>query len=534
MTEPASDNPEHLLQLTGLTKRYGTTTVVDDCNVDFRAGEIHAMLGANGAGKSTMVRMIAGLIPPSSGSMTLSGKEYSPSNKRDAESTGIEIVQQELNLIPTLSIAENLLLTRLPNTAGIIRGKRLHEKARMALDRFGLTELATHTKVRSLGVGQQQMVEIAAALDRKCRLLILDEPTAALSAAESETLFTWLSRLRKDGVGIVYISHRLDEVARLADRISVLRDGKHVGTLDAKDCSTDRMVQLMSGESTAGNPTRKREFESSPSLIPGSRVGLPSDATSLNRELEVTLRVKNLSGGPVKDVSFEVHRGEKLGIAGLVGSGRTELLRLVFGADIATSGGVFLRGEDNLQRFRHPSQAVTAGLAMVTEDRKDNGLLLAQSIRFNATIASMWRRFASLGIVRGTAEESAAIEQCESLEVRCQNTQQQVGTLSGGNQQKIAIAKWLVHDADVFLFDEPTRGIDVAARRRIYRLLQSLAEQGKGIVMVSSDLEELLEVCDRIAVMSDGRLVETFTRDDWSHERIMQAAFAGYRDRRTA
>ena len=529
MSEPANDNPEysnseHLLQLTGLTKRYGTTTVVDDCNVDFRAGAIHALLGANGAGKSTMVRMIAGLVPPSTGSMTLDGRTYSPSNKRGAEAAGIEIVQQELNLIPTLSIAENLLLTRLPTTAGIIRSKPLHEKARAALDRFGLTELATHTKVRSLGVGQQQMVEIAAALDRKCRLLILDEPTAALSAAESETLFAWLGRLRDDGVGIVYISHRLDEVARLADRISVLRDGKHVGTFDAKDCSTDRMVQLMSGESTAGNPARKRD----------SPVGLPSDATSLNRELEVTLRVKNLSGGPVNDVSFEVHRGEKLGIAGLVGSGRTELLRLIFGADIATSGGVLLRGEDNLQRFRHPSQAVTAGLAMVTEDRKDNGLLLAQSIRFNTTIASMWRRFASLGIVRGTAEETAAIEQCESLEVRCQNTQQQVGTLSGGNQQKVAIAKWLVRDADVFLFDEPTRGIDVAARRRVYQLLHSLAEQGKGIVMVSSDLEELLEVCDRIAVMSNGRLVETFTRDDWSHERIMQAAFAGYRDRRTA
>ena len=503
-TEPAD-----LLTLHGLTKRYGPVTVVDGCSLSFRGGEVHALLGANGAGKSTLVRMISGLVEPSAGTMTLGGTPYQPAGKRAAETAGVEIVQQELNLIPTLSVAENLRLARLPARGGIIRRGELRKAARVALDRFRLTDIDPDTKVGTLGVGRRQMVEIAAALDRECRLLILDEPTAALSAAESEALFDWLGRLRDRGVGLVYISHRLDEVARLADRVSVLRDGRHVGTYPAAECPTDRMVELMSGESSA-----QGEY-----------------AGSLARE-ETVLRVANLSGGPVRDVSFEVKAGERLGIAGLVGSGRTELLRLVFGADIAVSGAVHLRGSVDPRRFRHPREAVAAGLAMVTEDRKQNGLLLPHSIGVNASLASLGRLFSRGGVLRKRAEAEAAERQVASLDVRCRGIGQPVGTLSGGNQQKVAVAKWLVRTADVFLFDEPTRGIDVAARRRIYRLLDSLAAEGKGIVVVSSDLDELLEVCDRIAVMSAGRLVETFTRDDWSADRMMKAAFSGYRGRR--
>lgn len=527
MTDDADiSSNDPILQLSGITKRYGTATVVDDCSLDFRAGEIHALLGANGAGKSTLVRMIAGLIVPSDGSMSLhdydcNPTQYVPANKRDAEESGIEIVQQELNLIPTLSIAENLLLTRLPSFAGIIRTRELHERAEKALRRLGMLDFSPETKVGSLGVGQQQMVEIAAALDRQCRLLVLDEPTAALSAAESETLFDWLERLRSEGVSIVYISHRLDEVKRLSNRISVLRDGKHVGTFASKDCSVDRMVELMSGESHGSSP--------GPDAI-ARRIS----SNTASAESEIALQVEELTGGPVTNVSFRVRGGEKLGVAGLVGSGRTELLRLIFGADIAASGGVALKGDQQLRRFQHPSQASQAGLAMVTEDRKHNGLLLSQSIRINASLASMWQRFAAFGVSLTRAEMTCSQQQCDSLEIRCQNIEQLVATLSGGNQQKVAIAKWLIRDADVFLFDEPTRGIDIAARRRIYELLDQLADDGKGIVMVSSDLEELLETCDRIAVMSNGRMVETFTRGDWSHDRIMQAAFSGYLDRRTA
>lgn len=504
---------ENLLEVTGLTKRYGLITVLDGCKLQIRAGEIHALIGANGAGKSTMVRMIAGLVSPTSGEMQLVGKAYEPGTKRHSESSGVQIVQQELNLISTLSVAENLFLTRLQSTCGVIHKAELHRQSRLLLDRFGLSDISTDTPAGSLGVGHQQMVEIAAALDQDCRLLILDEPTAALSAGETESLFEWLNRLREAGVGIIYISHRLDEVAQISNRVSVLRDGRSVGTFETSRLTTDDMVGLMSGE----QPSQAQS----------------SEYQSRSRE-QVALRVENLTREGIRDVSFEVNRGERLGIAGLVGSGRTELLRMIFGADRAETGQLFLGDRPERRPFRHPSEAVAAGIAMVTEDRKENGLLLSLSIRSNTTLASMFKRFSFGGLVRLRAEERVTQKMCESLETRCNNPDQLVETLSGGNQQKVAIAKWLVRDADVFLFDEPTRGIDVAARRRIYRLLDALSDDGKGLVIVSSDLDELLEICDRIAVMSNGRIVETFTRTNWSHERIMQAAFSGYLDRRSA
>ena len=505
--------PDLLLNVTGLTKRF-SVTVLDGCPLQIRAGEIHALLGANGAGKSTLCRIIAGLLPPTSGSMTLAGAPYAPANKRAAEAAGVQIVQQELNLIPTLSVAENLFLTRLPSRWGYIRQQELRQRARQTLDRLGLKEIDADRLVGSLGVGHQQMIEIAAALDRDCKLLILDEPTAALSAAEAETLFDWLQRLRQQGTGIIYISHRLDEVAQLADRLTVLRDGKYVGTYSAVDLTTDEMVDLMSGDASA------KQASESPAL--------PARCPQGDSEKQLALRVENLSCGIVRDVSFTVHQGERLGIFGLVGSGRTELLRAIFGADCAESGQVFLGDEPMPHRFRHPSEAVRRGLAMVTEDRKQNGVLLTQSIRVNTTLSSLWKLFAWAGIVRQKAETHAVAAMCESLDVRCTGMEQAVASLSGGNQQKVAVAKWLTRGADVFLFDEPTRGIDVAARRRIYTLLESLAAEGKGIVIVSSDLEELLQTCDRIAVMSGGRLVATFKSADWSHERLMQAAFSGY------
>ncbi len=494
-----------LLSVRDLTKRYAVT-VLDRAQIDVRAGEIHGLLGANGAGKSTMCRIIAGLLAPTSGDMTLGGKRYAPTNKQTAEVSGVQIVQQELNLIPTLSVAENMMLGRLPQTLGVIHRRKLREHTKIALDRFGLSEIDPDTVTGSLGVGRQQMVEIATALDRDCRLLILDEPTAALSSRETEKLFDWLGKLRSQGVGIIYISHRLDEVSRLTDRVTILRDGRYVCTQQTADLSTDKMVDLMTGESEHKHRA-------------GEHCSYATDT--------IALRAESLSrAGVVRDVSFEVRRGERFGIAGLVGAGRTELVRLIFGADVADSGRIFLQDENRPRRFCHPSQAVAAGLAMVTEDRKDNGLLLPHSIRVNTTLAAMRSRFSIGGLVRRAAERIAAAEMCELLEIRCTSIEQSAETLSGGNQQKVAVAKWLVRDADIFLFDEPTRGIDVAARRQIYRLFDTLAAEGKALVIVSSDLEELLETCDRIAVMSAGRLVETFSRGDWSEERIMQAAFS--------
>ena len=506
-----SDSQSILLNVSGITKKYGETLVLRDGTLSVRAGEIHALLGGNGAGKSTLVRIIAGLVPPSSGEMTVAGQAYSPRSKRDAEATGIEIVQQEFNLISTLFVAENLLLTRLPSRGGIIRQRELHRHAREALDRLDLKDIPTDAIVESLGVGQQQMIEIAAALYRKCRLLILDEPTAALSAAEAKSLFTWLDRLRSDGVGIIYISHRLDEVSQISDRISFLRDGKMIGTYETDRLTTDEMVELMTGDHPHALADNAMTQQAS-----GAAQSSPA------------LTVDRISGGMVKDVSFEVRRGERLGIAGLVGSGRTELLRLIFGADIATSGAVLVGNEEQPRRFRHPHDAVAAGIAMVTEDRKKNGLLLSQSIRVNTTLAALKQRFSQTGLIRFSAENAATDQFCQSMEIRCTDGEQPTGTLSGGNQQKVVISRWLNTDASVFLFDEPTRGIDVPARRRIYRLIDSLAAEGKGIVIVSSDLEELLETCDRIAVMSNGKLVRTFERAEMSHESIMQAAFSGY------
>ncbi|MEM9657624.1 MAG: sugar ABC transporter ATP-binding protein [Planctomycetota bacterium] len=500
------DRSEHLLEIADVTKRYAAT-VLDRCRLDVRDGEIHALVGANGAGKSTLCKIVAGLTPANSGAMTFCGKPYAPSNKQAAERAGVQIVQQELNLVPTLSVAENLLLTRLPTTAGVIRRRRLRESAQRALDRLELSEIRPDSMVGELGVGRQQMIEIAAALDRDCRLLILDEPTAALTSAEAERLFAWLRRLRTRGVGMVYVSHRLEEVAGLADRITVLRDGRDVATQAAGDLSIDEMVRLMSGEGDEKPVERDRDI----------RV-----------KSTVALRVDGLTRGFVRDVSFAVHHGERLGVAGLVGSGRTELLRAIFGADVAESGRVFVGDCPRPRRFRQPSQAVAAGLAMVTEDRKQNGLLLSQSLRVNATLSSLSKRFAAAGVIRPRAEQRAAESQCQTLETQCRSVEQSVATLSGGNQQKVAIAKWLLRDATTLLFDEPTRGIDVAARRTIYRLLGTLAAEGKAIVMASSDVDELLDNCDRIAVMSDGCLVETFVRPEWSHEGLMQAAFSRY------
>ena len=500
----AVDDSHVLLRIEQLSKRYAVT-VLDRVSLDIRAGEIHALIGANGAGKSTLSRIIAGLTPASEGHMQLAGKPFLPKNKKSAELAGVQIVQQELNLLPTLTVAENIFLNRLPSHLGCINFPLLHQQARQALDQFGLTDIETNAPVSSLGVGQQQMVEIAATLCRESQLLILDEPTAALSTAEVEKLFEQLKQLRQPGLAIIYISHRLDEIAELTDRVSILRDGRLLTTQPTASTTTDQMVEYMTGDDGSS---------------PHNHVD--------HRTQQIAFQVENLSNPPhFSDVSITVHQGERLGIAGLVGSGRTELLRAIFGADIAQSGKVSLTNDQIPDRFQHPSQATKAGFAMVTEDRKQNGLLLTQSIVDNTTLSSL-SQFSALGMIQQQNELKAVQRQVRDLDIRCQSLQQTVGQLSGGNQQKVAIAKWLQRDASVFLFDEPTRGIDVGARRRIYQLLDSLAAAGKALVIVSSDTDELMQICDSIAVMSAGRLVATFQRPNWSISDIQQAAFQGY------
>jgi ribose transport system ATP-binding protein len=492
-----------LLAVRGLSKRY-TVPALIDFDLDLRAGEVHALVGANGAGKSTLARIVSGLTRPDGGEMRLSGRAFSPGSKADAERAGVHIVQQELTLLPTLSIAENLFLNRLPGRLGLIDYGRLHRDATAALGAVGLDAIDPRAPASELGVGHQQLVAIAASLARPCRLLILDEPTAALTDPEIDLLFTHIERLRRQAVAIVCVSHRMDEIRRIADRISVLRDGRLVETGAAAQMPVDRAIQLMVGQETLdAEHHRSRQFG------------------------PARLRVEHLSRGTaVRGVSLEVRGGEILGLAGLVGSGRTELLRAIFGADRPDAGRVFVDGAEVYSR--HPAECVRAGMGLVPEDRQQDGLLSTQPVRINVTLArldAVTRRRVWIDRVR---EHGTAARLRDLLDIRCASIEQPIGELSGGNQQKGLIARWMLRDCRVLLFDEPTRGIDVGAKQTVYRLLHDLAADGRAVVIVSSELQELLAICDRIAVLSAGRLVRTFERGDWSQDRILAAAFSGH------
>jgi ribose transport system ATP-binding protein len=494
-----------LLRIRNLDKSYAAPVLV---GVDFevRAGEVHALVGANGAGKSTLSRIISGLTAADAGTMMLGGQSHAPVTKAEAERAGVQIVMQELNLVGTLSIAENLFFNHLPHRYGFVSYSRLLRDARRALAVVGLEELDPSMPVHRLGVGKQQLVEIAAALVRPCRLLILDEPTAALTDPEIDLLMTQIQRLQRDGVGIIYISHRMEEIRRISDRVTVLRDGRVVATRPAAELSMDQVVQLIVGREAVEPPAAAERITG-----------------------EVALRVEGLCrGNLVRDISFELRHGEILGVAGLVGSGRTEMLRAVFGADPPEAGRLSRGSDSRPLHIRSPRDAVRAGIGMVPEDRKEHGLLLPQPVRVNITLARLYAVAGRHGWIDRSRERRTAEHLGSRLDVRSQSVEQPVAQLSGGNQQKVVIARWLLRDCDVLLFDEPTRGIDVAAKHIVYQTLAEMAEQGKALVVVSSELRELMTICDRILVMSAGRIAATFRRDEWNEEAIMAAAFSGY------
>ncbi|MDR1827433.1 MAG: sugar ABC transporter ATP-binding protein [Methylobacteriaceae bacterium] len=491
-----------LLRVEGLGKTYAVP-VLEDVSLEFFPGEILALAGENGAGKSTLSRIIGGLLAPTAGRMELAGEPYAPAGRRQAESAGIRMVLQELSLIPTLSIAENLFIDDLPHRFGLLDRAALNARAAPLMKRVGLERLDPGTPVGDLGIGQQQMVEIARGLIGECRLLIFDEPSAMLSDRETDLLFAQIRELRERGVSIVFISHRLDEIKKISDRVSILRDGRLVTVQPSADMEIDDIVRAMVG----------RDVESE--LDFGARtVGGP------------VLEGQHLSrGARVRDVSFQLRKGEILGFAGLVGSGRTELMRLLFGADHPDSGSILLNGAPFVPDS--PRRAVQAGIAMITEDRKGQGLLLPLSIGINTTLADI-ASISRGGWVDTRAEETAAETFIRKLAIRCLGPAQPVDELSGGNQQKVVLARWLYRDCDILLLDEPTRGIDIGARYEIYALMGDLLRDGKSLIVISSDLRELMLVCDRICVMSAGRLAAVFERGAWDQDAILTAAFSGH------
>jgi ribose transport system ATP-binding protein len=495
------------LQVCGLRKAFGANVVLQDLDLGLAAGEIHALIGGNGAGKSTLSKIVAGLLRADDGKLLLDGALFAPSSRRTAQAAGVVMVLQELSVLPTLSVAENIFLGDLPSRGGFVDRRRLLRDARAALDRVGLGGIDPAVSAGTLGVGHQQLIEIAAGLAKHCRVLILDEPTAALSGAETKTLFELLHELRAKGTSILYISHRLEELAQLADRVSVLRDGKLMATLAIRVASRQELIQLMAGTAVARAP-RPPERRA---------IGKPA------------LRVRGLRAGTaVRGVDLEVGRGEIVGLGGLVGAGRTELLRAIYGADKRQHGEVLLGDTAQVFSPSTTGEAVARGIAFVPEDRKHHGIFSPLSVRVNAGLVGLPVRRAFRGMVDMGAEPRLMTELLTRLQVRYAGIEQPIAQLSGGNQQKIVIGRWLRRDVNLWLLDEPTRGVDVAAREGIYTLLRNLSEKGAGMLVASSDYEELVQLCDRVLVMSNGCITGEFSREALNAEDFMRAAFAGF------
>jgi ribose transport system ATP-binding protein len=502
-----------VLSLRTLGKDYAAP-VLDDVSLVLNAGEVLALTGENGAGKSTLSKIICGLVQATRGQMLLDGKAFAPSSRRIAERQGVRMVMQELGLVATLSVAENLLLDRLPNKTGWIRRGKLHELAARQLAKIGIENIDPATPVARLGIGQQQMVEIARNLQDDTRVLVLDEPTAMLTPRETSHLFEQVEQLKKQGVAIVYVSHRLEELQRIADRVAVLRDGRLVDVRAMAGVRESELVQRMVGRAVHEHEGRARRV-AGPVLLSARGIG---------------------RAHAVHDIDLDLRAGEVMGLAGLVGSGRTELVRLLFGADHADRGELTLYNgtagvtgtipvQSVRKGWRSPMQAVRAGIGLVTEDRKSMGLLLAQSIRVNTTLSDL-RAISHAGWLQRTKERNVAQRLVELLRIRSRSIEQPVATLSGGNQQKVVFARWLHRDCKVLLLDEPTRGVDVGARADLYAELDRMTDAGKALLMVSSDLRELMAMCDRIGVMSAGRLVAVFERGEWSEQSLLAAAFS--------
>ncbi|HXF61923.1 MAG TPA: sugar ABC transporter ATP-binding protein [Caldilineaceae bacterium] len=491
-----------LVLMEGIDKSFPGVHALDHCRFELRAGEVHALVGENGAGKSTLMKVLAGVYSKDAGRIVFKGREVEIPNPRAAQALGISMIHQELNLMPHLTVAENIFIGREPRRAGglLLDDAALNRAARELLDSMHL-KLDPRAKVADLTVAKQQMVEIAKALSYNSQVLIMDEPTAALTEAEIDELFTIIRKLREQGVGIVHISHRLEELKRISDRVTVMRDGRYINTVQTADVPIDQIISMMVGRTI---------YESSPEAPPET-------------DREVVLEVRNLNRGTaLRDINFSLKKGEILGFAGLMGAGRTEVARAVFGADPIDSGEILVRGRP--AHIRNPRDAVRAGIGYLSEDRKRYGLALGMDVEANVVLAAFQKFLGWLGWVNRSQTRATASHYVDALAIKTPSLQQRVKNLSGGNQQKVVIGKWLTANTDILIFDEPTRGIDVGAKSEIYKLLNELARQGKSIIMISSELPEILRMSHRIIVMCEGRITGELSSAEATQEAIMTLA----------
>jgi len=490
-----TNSKQPLLKLEAVSKRFGATQALNNVQFELRAGEVHALMGENGAGKSTLMKILAGNIQRDGGRIVLDGQEVEIRSPRDARSLGIAIIHQELNTVPAMTVAENLSLGNEPRTRfGMLDRRRALADARGKLARIG-ANIDPRRLLGSLSVGMQQMVEIARAVSEHARVLVLDEPTAALSRGEAQQLYEIIRQMRSVGVGLIYISHRMEEVWQLADRVTVFRDGTFVGTGEMETITPQDVVRMMVGRAVA-------DLYDHSTRTPG----------------EIVLDVAGLAGGAIGPVDFSVRAGEVVSMAGLIGSGRTEVGRLIFGADRRSAGTVRVAGRES--RPSDPFEAIADGIGMVPENRKEQGLFLDHSVESNIAISSL-DHFTTAGVVRRGEARRAALEQMKRLRLRLNALELPVKALSGGNQQKAALARWLLRDSEVLILDEPTRGVDIGAKREIYELIDELARAGKAILVISSDLPEAIGISDRIIVMREGRIVHELPSAEASEEEVM-------------
>jgi ribose transport system ATP-binding protein len=491
-----------LLSLSNISKSFGPTLALDGVSLKLRPGEVHALIGENGAGKSTLMNVLAGALRPDQGKMEIDGRAYHPLSALDARSHGIALIHQELALCPQLSVAENIMMGIEKSRLGWLDRRALHERTTQVLQSFDHPEIHPDTRVDSLSVAARQIVEICRAIAARARIILMDEPTSSLQRGDVERLFGLIRKLRSDGMSIVYISHFLEEVREIASRFTVLRDGRSVSTGEIASVSDDELIATM-----VGRPVE--------SLFPAR------PARSL--EAEPVMEVRDLSAPGVKHASFQLHRGEILGVAGLMGSGRTQLVRTVFGLQKASSGEIKLKGKSVYARDGTPALRLFQRLGYLSEDRKGEGLALTLSVADNVTVT----RFSSCsrwGWLNRLLQGKQAETLIKLLRIKTRNIRQPVSTLSGGNQQKVALARLLHQDADVLLLDEPTRGIDIGSKAQIYQTIAQCAAENKAVLIVSSYLPELFGMCDRLAVMSRGQLLESRPIHDWTPESVMEAA----------